>query len=108
MCDGTTVFGTFDPIDKIYQICNKYGIWLHVDASLGGSLILSKKHKYKMKGIENVDSITWNPHKLLHVPLQCSLLLTRHKDIFSKCNSYHASYLFQEVMVDFEKRHHTQ
>jgi len=92
---GTTVFGAFDPIYKIRSVCDKYNVWLHVDGSWGGSLILSDKHKYKLNGIHLADSVTWNPHKMLQVPLQCSLLLTKHNDIFTKCNSYHASYLFQ-------------
>lgn len=30
---GTTVLGAFDPIDKIADVCEKFGIWLHVDVS---------------------------------------------------------------------------
>lgn len=32
---GTTVLGAFDPIDEVADICQKYGIWLHVDVSEG-------------------------------------------------------------------------
>lgn len=28
---GTTVYGAFDPIDEIADICEKYNMWLHVD-----------------------------------------------------------------------------
>ena len=28
---GTTVLGAFDPINEIADICEKYGMWLHVD-----------------------------------------------------------------------------
>lgn len=31
---GTTVLGAFDPIDQIADICEKYGIWLHIDVSM--------------------------------------------------------------------------
>jgi len=31
---GTTVLGSFDPIDKIADICDKYKLWLHVDVSI--------------------------------------------------------------------------
>ena len=31
---GTTVYGAFDPIEPIADICEKYGIWLHIDVSL--------------------------------------------------------------------------
>lgn len=28
---GTTVYGAFDPINAIADICEKYNMWLHVD-----------------------------------------------------------------------------
>ena len=30
---GTTVYGAFDPIQEIADICEKYNLWLHVDVS---------------------------------------------------------------------------
>ena len=30
---GTTVFGAFDPINEIADICEKYNMWLHLDVS---------------------------------------------------------------------------
>ncbi|XP_060729533.1 glutamate decarboxylase 1 isoform X3 [Tachysurus vachellii] len=76
---GTTVYGAFDPITDIANICEKCGLWLHVDAAWGGGLLLSKKHKTKLQGIEKAFSITWNPHKMMGVPLQCSAILVRQK-----------------------------
>ncbi len=40
--------------------------------------------------------MTWNPHKLLAVPQQCSTFLTRHQGILSNCHSTNATYLFQK------------
>ncbi len=31
---GTTVYGAFDPINSIADICEKYKIWLHIDVSI--------------------------------------------------------------------------
>jgi len=31
---GTTVIGSFDDIDAIADVCQKYKLWLHVDVSL--------------------------------------------------------------------------
>lgn len=30
---GTTVLGAFDPITEIADICDKHGLWLHIDVS---------------------------------------------------------------------------
>ncbi|KAK9701930.1 Pyridoxal-dependent decarboxylase conserved domain [Popillia japonica] len=50
---GTTVLGSFDPINEIADICQKYGLWLHVDAAWGGGLLLSKKYRHpRLSGIE--------------------------------------------------------
>lgn len=40
--------------------------------------------------------MTWNPHKLLTAPQQCSTLLLRHEGILSAANSANAAYLFQK------------
>ncbi|XP_075067411.1 glutamate decarboxylase 1-like [Mixophyes fleayi] len=92
---GTTVYGAFDPLAKIADICEKYGLWMHVDAAWGGGLLLSKKHQFKMNGIERADSVTWNPHKMMSVPLQCSAILFREKGLLQACNQFCAGYLFQ-------------
>uniref|UniRef100_F6VMM8 Glutamate decarboxylase 2 n=1 Tax=Monodelphis domestica TaxID=13616 RepID=F6VMM8_MONDO len=93
---GTTVYGAFDPLPAIADICKKYKIWMHVDAAWGGGLLMSRKHKWKLNGVERANSVTWNPHKMMGVPLQCSALLVREEGLMQSCNQMHASYLFQQ------------
>ncbi|XP_078487101.1 glutamate decarboxylase 1 [Ciona intestinalis] len=93
---GTTVRGAFDEIIKISEVCKKYGIWLHVDAAWGGAVMMSQKHRHLVAGIEMSDSLTWNPHKMVGVVLQCSMLLTKHKGLLESCNNMRADYLFQQ------------
>ncbi|KAJ8012020.1 hypothetical protein DPEC_G00064350 [Dallia pectoralis] len=92
---GTTVFGAFDPIKVIADICESHGLWLHVDAAWGGGLLMSKKHRMKLQGIERAWSVTWNPHKMMGTPLQCSAILVKKKGLLQKCNQLCAEYLFQ-------------
>lgn len=49
---GTTVLGAFDPIKGIADICEKHKLWLHVDAAWGGGVLMSKKYRTLLKGIE--------------------------------------------------------
>uniref|UniRef100_A0AAQ6A1F0 Glutamate decarboxylase 1 n=1 Tax=Amphiprion ocellaris TaxID=80972 RepID=A0AAQ6A1F0_AMPOC len=92
---GTTVYGAFDPINEIADICEKYNMWLHVDGAWGGGLLMSRKHRHKLNGVERANSVTWNPHKMMGVPLQCSAILVRERGLLQGCNSMCAGYLFQ-------------
>ncbi|XP_046915209.1 glutamate decarboxylase isoform X2 [Dermatophagoides farinae] len=77
---GTTVLGAFDPINPIADICDKYNLWLHVDAAWGGGLLLSSKQRHKLDHIERAQSVTWNPHKLMGTLLQCSTIHFKQDD----------------------------
>ncbi|KAG2736443.1 hypothetical protein G9P44_000533 [Scheffersomyces stipitis] len=91
---GTTVFGSYDPFEKIADIAQKYKIHFHVDGSWGGNVIFSATHKKKLAGVERADSITVNPHKMLGVPNTCSFLLVPHVSHFQESMSLKAPYLF--------------
>ncbi len=94
---GTTIKGAFDPIEAIAPIAKKHNCWLHADGSWGGSVVISNKHKHLIKGIEKVDSFTWNPHKLMNISLSCSCLLVRKKGILEQSlSNENADYLFHE------------
>lgn len=46
------VLGAFDDLNKISDICEKYNLWLHVDACLGGSVVFSSKRRHLLKGVK--------------------------------------------------------
>ena len=76
---GTTITGSVDNLNEISKIADKYKLWLHTDAVYGGALIFSNKFKNKLNGIENSDSISFNPQKWLHITKTCSVLLLKNK-----------------------------
>ncbi|GAB0137262.1 hypothetical protein EsDP_00005535 [Epichloe bromicola] len=91
---GSTVRGSYDPFEDISAICKEFGIWMHIDASWGGPVVLSAKHKSKMNGSHLADTITINPHKMMNAPTTCSFLLGPDMSIFNEANSTAAGYLF--------------
>ena len=93
---GTTVLGAYDPVPAIADICERHGMWLHVDACWGGAAMLSSRWRYLLTGVERADSVAWNPHKMLGAPQQCALIVTRHDGLMHSCNSAAATYLFQQ------------
>ena len=44
-----------------------------------------------------VDSIAWNPHKMVGAPLQTSAFIVKHRGLLHTSNSANATYLFQQV-----------
>ena len=98
---GTTVVGAIDPVEPIAKICQKYKLWLHADAALGGPAFFNTSVHDKVKGHEMIDSITWDPHKTLQVPLQCSVFITKHLGVMAASNSMNAPYLFHKDRTNY-------
>ncbi len=95
---ATTLLGAYDPIEEMADICNKYNIWLHADGSFGGSLIISDQHRHLMKGIERTDSFAWNPHKLMNIPLICSVLLVKNREtLYHNITDINTDYIFHDI-----------
>ncbi|KAJ3412833.1 hypothetical protein HDV05_000174 [Chytridiales sp. JEL 0842] len=102
---GTTVLSAFDPLDEIVsvvrQVESKFNIqiWIHTDGSYGGCVAFSKQRRETLlRGVQDVDSFTMSPHKILGVPMQCSMLLVNGKrwgrKVLWESNGLKASYLF--------------
>ncbi len=97
---GTTDYGTIGDIDKLADCCQKHGLWIHVDAAYGGALIFSEQHKHKLKGIEKVDSLTVDFHKLFYQPISCGVFIVKNKNEFDFIR-LHADYLNPESNQEF-------
>jgi glutamate/tyrosine decarboxylase-like PLP-dependent enzyme len=84
---GTTVWGAFDPIDEIDELCKEHEIWHHVDAAWGGLALWSDKKDRLFKGLSKVDSITIDFHKLLASTLTKAIFLTQKPNVLTSANS---------------------
>lgn len=73
---------TVDNLKAIADIVHKIDpkIWLHADACHGFSLGFSKKLQHKIKGIEEFDSVSMDPHKVLLTPYTVSALLVKNSN----------------------------
>lgn len=98
---GTTVLGAFDPIEEIASICKEHNIWLHLDGAYCGSVLFSNKYKHLIKGVEKVDSFSFNAHKMIGTPLTCSLIMVRDKKYLFDSFTNEASYLYQTDRDEF-------
>ena len=92
---GTTVQGSFDPLPPIADIAETFGVWLHIDAAYGGTMVFHPDFKPYFEGSERAHSITWDAHKIMGTPLTCSVILVRQPGLLEQHLGETASYLFQ-------------
>lgn len=94
---GSTVLGAFDDLKALRAICDEAGMWLHADGAWGLPALMASSTAARSlaDGISATDSFAWNPHKLMGIPIQCSIFMTRHAHLLRQCNGANAKYLFQ-------------
>lgn len=90
---GTTSSSSVDPVDAVADICEKHGVWLHVDAAYAGSAAIVPELQHYFKGWERADSIVTNPHKWLFTPFDLSVLYCRDLNELKKAFSLVPEYL---------------
>lgn len=74
---GSTPTGSFDDLVALREIATKYQAWFHVDAAHGGGLAFSRRLRKKLRGISDADSIIFDPHKMMFMPLSAGGVLVR-------------------------------
>lgn len=74
---GTTSTASVDPVPEIAKVCREDKMWLHIDGAYGGGLALLPEFEDVTAGWNEADSIIINPHKMLFVPLDFSVLYVR-------------------------------
>lgn len=77
---GTTGTCAFDNLLELGPICQKYNIWLHVDAAYAGSALCCPEFRPLMQGIEYADSFNFNLHKFMMVNFDCCAMWFKNAD----------------------------
>ena len=78
---GTTNSGAVDDLNALADICERYGLWFHVDGAYGAAAAFSDTHRQIVSGIERADSVTIDPHKWLAMPFAAGVVLTRKAEM---------------------------
>jgi aromatic-L-amino-acid decarboxylase len=81
---GTTSTTAVDPVPAIADICAREKMWLHVDASYGGTAAILPEMRHVLDGCDRADSLVVNPHKWLFTPMDCSVLYTRQPELLKR------------------------
>lgn len=90
---GTTATTAFDPIAEICAIAHSHGAWAHVDAAMAGSALLLPECRRLFDGVDEADSLSWNPHKWLGSVLETSLFYVKVPEALTSVMATGPSYL---------------
>jgi len=90
---GTTNAGVIDELDAIADVCERRGLWLHVDGAYGLAALCSSIARERFKGIERADSFGVDPHKWLFAPYDSAALMYRDPRPAAATHAQHGAYL---------------
>ena len=96
---GTTETGNVDPLEAMADIAREFGAHFHVDAAWGGPTLFSRRYRSLLKGIEKADSVTFDAHKQLYVPMGVGLVVFRDPSLASAVE-HHAQYIIRKGSRD--------
>ncbi|NJM84585.1 MAG: aspartate aminotransferase family protein [Tabrizicola sp.] len=77
LCAGGTSIGAFDRIGDCIAVARREGLSVHVDAAWAGSAMICPEFRNLWQGVEEADSIVFNPHKWLGAQFDCSVQFLR-------------------------------
>lgn len=90
---GTTGTGAIDPLKPIGKLCERFKIWLHVDAAYAGSALVIEQYRDMLEGIELADSFVFNPHKWMFTNFDCSAYFVKDKKTLTRTFEIMPEYL---------------
>jgi aromatic-L-amino-acid/L-tryptophan decarboxylase len=90
---GTVNTGAIDPLDAIATVCERHGVWLHVDAAYGGPAILTRSYRDALAPLARADSVALDPHKWMYVPVDAGMVLVRDGSLMREAFSLVPPYL---------------
>ncbi len=89
---GTINTGSIDDLDALADLCEREGLWFHVDGAIGAVAMLADSVRPRLRGLERADSIALDLHKWLHIPFEAGCALVRsekaHRESFSLTPEY--------------------
>lgn len=90
---GTTSSGAMDDLVAASAAAKEHDAWMHVDAAWAGSACICPEFRGMLRGIENCDSIDFNPHKWLLTNFNCSTMWVQDKEWLLQALSLTPEYL---------------
>jgi aromatic-L-amino-acid decarboxylase len=90
---GTINTGAVDPIAAATEVAHRHGAWVHADAPYGGFFVLTDQGRRALRGLDQVDSLSADPHKGMFLSPGTGLVLVRDGAAMRAAHLTEAAYL---------------
>ncbi|HZX42939.1 MAG TPA: pyridoxal-dependent decarboxylase [Myxococcaceae bacterium] len=90
---GSTGTTAIDPVARLGELARSHRAWLHVDAALAGTAMACPELRWMWDGVDQADSVVWNPHKWLGIGFDCTAYHVRDPDHLVRVMATDPSYL---------------
>jgi glutamate/tyrosine decarboxylase-like PLP-dependent enzyme len=94
---GTTTAGAVDDLAAIAKVAHAHSAWFHVDAAWGGAAAFSSGLRPAFRGIDQADSVTWDAHKWLSVPMGAGMFFCRRPGVLQSLFGVDAAYVPEKM-----------
>ena len=92
-CTGGTSTGACDDIAAVVEVAHRHGLYVHVDAAWAGAAMICEEFRPLWKGVEQADSVVFNPHKWLGAQFDCSAHFIRNPEDLVRTLAIQPEYL---------------
>ncbi|KAK2587138.1 hypothetical protein KPH14_002896 [Odynerus spinipes] len=93
---GTTGACSFDNLKEVGPICERNGLWLHIDAAYAGSAFICPEFRGWLQGVEYANSFAFNPSKWLMVHFDCTAMWVKNSQTLHRTFNVDPLYLKHE------------
>src|SRR5262245_837548 len=90
---GDVNTGDFDPLERMADLAERFGAWLHVDGAFGLFARLTPRARQLAAGIDRADAGISHGHKWLNVPYDCGFAFVRDPAPLHATFGFTAAYL---------------
>ncbi|MDR9485660.1 MULTISPECIES: pyridoxal phosphate-dependent decarboxylase family protein [Sediminimonas] len=92
-CTGGTGTGACDDVAGICAVARRHDLFTHVDAAWAGSAMICPEFRTLWAGVEEADSVVFNPHKWLGTQFDLSAHFLRAPDDLTRTLAIQPEYL---------------
>lgn len=87
--------GAIDDLNAIADLCQREGLWFHVDGCIGALIKIAPENRQLVSGLERADSVALDPHKWLHTPFEVGCAIV--KDAQAHLNTFNLTPEYLEM-----------